>query len=125
MRTFLAEVRDFQAVPPAVPQAKLLGVEPFAGGNTFVLGPGYEVIENGQAPQAIPGQAHDSHPLASSNAAAAASTSAVPQRTVGVSSPSPFTPPSSSQGESLAESGPSTPTPSSSPSVQVRIFHPF
>jgi hypothetical protein len=39
----------------------------FAGGSSFVLGPGYQVIEGGQLPQVLPGQPHDGLPPASSN----------------------------------------------------------
>jgi hypothetical protein len=124
MRVFPGEVRNFQDVAPALPHKNSLLIETFAGGNTFVLGPGYEVIEAGQVPQALPGQAHDGFPLASSNAAAAPlplSTSATPQHVIGVSSQLPSTVLSSSQGASFAESAPRTSaTPSGSSLVQVR-----
>ena len=62
-----------------------------AGGN-FVLGPGYQGIESGQVPQALPGQPHDdgSSPVSSNPQAAAApqfSASEIPQSAVGASTP--------------------------------------
>ncbi|KAH9966334.1 hypothetical protein BGW80DRAFT_1562920 [Lactifluus volemus] len=96
---FSREARD---VAPVVPQNNhLLSVKPFA----FVLGPGYEVIENGQVPQVLPGQAHDGSPPVLSNPAASASTPGTPpQHTIGASSPSPLTVPSVSQGAPFVES---------------------
>ncbi|KAH9171476.1 hypothetical protein EDB89DRAFT_1971367 [Lactarius sanguifluus] len=102
-----------------------LGVESSSGGDTFVLGPGYEAVGNGQVPQAIPGQAHDTRSPSISQSAPSTppfSASATPQSVVVASSPSPSTtPPGMSAGSSAVSASSLSVLASTSASVQLSV----
>src|SRR5712672_2002020 len=84
-----AQARDIRDIvtPVLFPvlQNHFLGL---ASGSSFVIGPGFQGIETGQLPQALPGQPHDgsSSPVSSNPQAAAAPpfpASEIPQSAVG------------------------------------------
>ncbi|KAI0293668.1 hypothetical protein B0F90DRAFT_1392097 [Multifurca ochricompacta] len=119
MRAFPRELRNLYAV---IPQNAILGVDSSSDGNSLVLGPGYEVIGNGQVPQAIPGQAHDGSPPADSSAIGSSSifASVTPHGSSVAPSSSPSIAPLSSPTGSLTGSDlkPSTSAPPP-PSVSI------
>ncbi|KAH9028081.1 hypothetical protein EDB85DRAFT_2148107 [Lactarius pseudohatsudake] len=101
-----------------------LGVESSSGSDTFVLGPGYEAVGNGQVPQAIPGQAHDRSPPISQSTPSTPpfSASATAQSAVVASSPSPSTtPPGMSAGSSALSASSLSVLASISASVQPSV----
>ncbi|KAH9993424.1 hypothetical protein BJV77DRAFT_1067282 [Russula vinacea] len=92
--------------------------------SNFVLGPGYQGIENGQQPQALPGQPHGSSPVSSNPQAAVASpvsASETTQAAVVASSPLVSIAPSGSQQVPLVEPTQSTLSP---PSGSAQISAP-
>src|SRR6267154_3379357 len=93
-----------------------------ASGGSFVLGPGYQGIENGQLPQALPGQPHDASSPVSSNPQAAAAplfpASEIPQSAGGASNPSASATPSGSP-QMTTSAEPASAQPSGSLSAQV------
>jgi hypothetical protein len=95
-----------------------------ASGGSFVLGPGYQGIENGQLPQALPGQPHDgSLPVSSSPQAAAAPlfpASEIPQSAVGASNP--LTSATSGSQQMATSAEPASALPSGSSSAQVNLL---
>ena len=125
-----AHVRDFHDVVTPVPLSEkdfqILGfVSSGIGGGSgsFILGPGFQAIEGGQVPQALPGQ--QAAPSNSQTPAASPlPVSATPQNAAAASSPLPPAAPSSSQ---LADPSipPVSALPSGSSSAQVSIlpFH--
>jgi len=96
-----------------------------ASGSSFVLGPGYQGIESGQLPQALPGQPHDgSSPVSSNPQAAAASpfpASEIPQSTVLASNPLASATPSGFQ-QMATSAEPVSALPSGSLSAQVSLL---
>jgi hypothetical protein len=96
-----------------------------ASGSSFVLGPGYQGIENGQLPQALPGQPHDGSLPVSSNPQAAAAplfpASEIPQSAVGASNPLASATPSGLV--TSAEPASALPSGSLSPQVSVLRVH--
>jgi hypothetical protein len=115
MRCFPShDVRDF--VTP-VPENHFLGL---ASRSNFVIGPGYQGIENGQQPQALPGQPHEGSSPVSPNPQAAVS-SETTQGAIVASSPLVSVAPSASQQVPLVEPAQST-SPPPSGSAQVSIL---
>ena len=123
MRIFSpVDVRELNDAATPVPENHILG---FAGGSSFVLGPGYQVIESGQLPQVLPGQSHDGSSPVSSNPQAAfpLSASETAQSAAVASSPLASVAPSGSQQLPLVEPTPSTSAlPSGLSSAQVSFL---
>ena len=112
-----------------MPLEDALGVEFSGGGDTFILGPGYEAVGNGQVPQSLPasGEALDGSPLVSQSAPSTLpfSASAAPQSAIVSPSLSPIPLPSMSAGPSAAISySPLSVLPSISVSMPVRLLYP-
>jgi hypothetical protein len=119
------DARDNDTVTPVLFPVLENHFRSLASGNSFVLGPGYQGIENGQLPQALPGQPHDgSSPASSSPQAAAAPlfpASENPQSAVGTSNPLASATPSGSQ-QMATSVEPASVVPSGSLSAQVSLL---
>ena len=117
------DARELNNAATPVPENHILG---FTGGSSFVLGPGYQVIESGQLPQVLlPGQPHDGSPSVSSNLQAAfpLSASETVQSADVASSSLASVAPSGSQQFPLVEPTPSTSAlPSALSSTQVSLL---
>jgi hypothetical protein len=127
MLTFPREGDESHDVVSVVPLKSTLGVESSSESDTFVLGPGYEAVGNGQVPQALPGQAHDASPPLSQNAPSIPSqfsASATTQSAIEASSPSssPTAPPSFSASSSAVSASSMSVLPSISALVQSSIL---
>jgi hypothetical protein len=121
MRSFPS--RDVRDLNDPVPENHF---QSFASGSSFVLGPGYQVIE------ALPGQPHDGSPPVSSNPQAAVASpfaaSETSQSAVAASSPLASISPSGSQQVPSVEPAPSTsalPSGLSSAQVSLLSYHSF
>src|SRR5580698_1188072 len=112
-----------------MPLNNALGVEFPGGGDTFILGPGFEAVGNGQVPQSLPasGEALDGSPPVSQSVPSMLpfSASADPQSAIMSSSPLPNPP------QSMSTAGPSATIsfsslsvlPSVSVSMPVRLLY--
>ena len=100
------------------------GIEPSSGSDTFILGPGYEAVGNGQVPQALPGEGLNGSPPISQSVPSISpfSTSAAPQSPIISSPSSPTSRPSMSRGSSAISVSSVFVLPTTSASSPVRLY---